>query len=140
LNHFIALICFFRNPAGLAIMCTYKYGSISMGLESYRYGTLSEWSSNPYSAHVAEPCESYSPFSACNVKWLGMRGDDLQLIPESAFQVLKPRDLQIAKSLLSSKFLQVCIWLLNFPVMLLCRKLRDDAAWAVRWAQRRSEE
>ncbi|KXG24464.1 meiotic recombination protein SPO11-2 [Sorghum bicolor] len=68
------------NPAGLAIMCTYKYGSISMGLESYRY--------------------------ACNVKWLGMRGDDLQLIPESAFQVLKPRDLQIAKSLLSSKFLQ----------------------------------
>ncbi|PUZ50185.1 hypothetical protein GQ55_6G039200 [Panicum hallii var. hallii] len=68
------------NPAGLAIVCTYKYGSISMGLESYRY--------------------------ACNVKWLGLRGDDLQLIPESAFQELKPRDLQIAKSLLSSKFLQ----------------------------------
>ncbi|CAL5010245.1 unnamed protein product [Urochloa decumbens] len=70
------------NPAGLAILCTYKYGSISMGLESYRY--------------------------ACNVKWLGLRGDDLQLIPESAFQELKPRDLQIAKSLLSSKFLQEC--------------------------------
>ncbi|TVU42861.1 hypothetical protein EJB05_09284, partial [Eragrostis curvula] len=68
------------NPAGLAILCTYKYGSISMGLESYRY--------------------------ACNVKWLGLRGDDLQLIPESALQELKPRDLQIAKSLLSSKFLQ----------------------------------
>uniref|UniRef100_A0A0E0EI30 DNA topoisomerase (ATP-hydrolyzing) n=1 Tax=Oryza meridionalis TaxID=40149 RepID=A0A0E0EI30_9ORYZ len=69
-----------RNPAGLAILCTYKYGSISMGLESYRY--------------------------ACNVKWLGLRGDDLQLIPQSAYQELKPRDLQIAKSLLSSKFLQ----------------------------------
>uniref|UniRef100_M8BEM5 DNA topoisomerase (ATP-hydrolyzing) n=1 Tax=Aegilops tauschii TaxID=37682 RepID=M8BEM5_AEGTA len=69
-----------RNPAGLSILCTYKYGSISMGLESYRY--------------------------ACNVKWLGLRGDDLQLIPQSAFQELKPRDLQIAKSLLSSKFLQ----------------------------------
>lgn len=55
-----------------------------------------------------------------------MRGDDLQLIPESAFQELKPRDLQIAKGLLSSKFLQVCIWLLNFPVLLLCKKLRDD--------------
>jgi len=68
------------NPAGLAILCTYKYGSISMGLESYRY--------------------------ACNVKWLGLRGDDLQLIPESAFQELKPRDSHIAKSLLSSKFLQ----------------------------------
>ncbi|TKW08882.1 hypothetical protein SEVIR_6G054300v4 [Setaria viridis] len=68
------------NPAGLAILCTYKYGSISMGLESYRY--------------------------ACNVKWLGLRGDDLQLIPDRAFQELKPRDLQIAKSLLSSKFLQ----------------------------------
>ncbi|XP_062194844.1 meiotic recombination protein SPO11-2 isoform X1 [Phragmites australis] len=68
------------NPAGLAILCTYKYGSISMGLESYRY--------------------------ACNVKWLGLRGDDLQLIAESALQELKPRDLQIAKSLLSSKFLQ----------------------------------
>lgn len=68
------------NPAGLSILCTYKYGSISMGLESYRY--------------------------ACNVKWLGLRGDDLQLISQSAFQELKPRDLQIAKSLLSSKFLQ----------------------------------
>ncbi|KAL6658989.1 hypothetical protein ACP70R_003029 [Stipagrostis hirtigluma subsp. patula] len=68
------------NPAGLAILCTYKYGSISMGLESYRY--------------------------ACNVKWLGLRGDDLQLIPDNALQELKPRDLQIAKSLLSSKFLQ----------------------------------
>lgn len=68
------------NPAGLSILCTYKYGSISMGLESYRY--------------------------ACNVKWLGLRGDDLQLIPQSSFQELKPRDLQVAKSLLSSKFLQ----------------------------------
>ncbi|KAJ1267354.1 hypothetical protein BS78_07G049600 [Paspalum vaginatum] len=68
------------NPAGLAILCTYKYGSISMGLESYRY--------------------------TCNVKWLGLRGDDLPLIPESAFQELKPRDSQIAKSLLSSKFIQ----------------------------------
>lgn len=68
------------NPAGLAILCTYKYGSISMGLESYRY--------------------------ACNVKWLGIRGDDLELIPQSAFQELKPRDLQIAKGLMSSKFLQ----------------------------------
>uniref|UniRef100_A0A0D9X4K8 DNA topoisomerase (ATP-hydrolyzing) n=1 Tax=Leersia perrieri TaxID=77586 RepID=A0A0D9X4K8_9ORYZ len=69
-----------RNPAGLAILCTYKYGSISMGLESYRY--------------------------ACNVKWIGLRGDDLQLIHQSAYQELKPRDLQIAKSLLSSKFLE----------------------------------
>lgn len=51
-----------------------------MGLESYRY--------------------------ACNVKWLGVRGGDLHLIPEDAFQELKPRDLQIAKSLMSSKFLQ----------------------------------
>nr|APZ84706.1 initiator of meiotic double stranded breaks SPO11-2 [Zea mays subsp. mays]APZ84716.1 initiator of meiotic double stranded breaks SPO11-2 [Zea mays subsp. mays] len=68
------------NPAGLAILCTYKYGSISMGLESYRY--------------------------ACNVKWLGVRGGDLHLIPEGAFQELKPRDLQIAKGLMSSKFLQ----------------------------------
>ncbi|KAK9072897.1 hypothetical protein SSX86_009332 [Deinandra increscens subsp. villosa] len=26
------------NPAGLAILCTFKYGSIGMGLEAYRYG------------------------------------------------------------------------------------------------------
>jgi meiotic recombination protein SPO11 len=41
-----------------------------------------------------------SRFSACNVKWIGLRGDDLQLIPESALQELKPRDFQIAKGLL----------------------------------------
>ncbi|KAI9174407.1 hypothetical protein LWI28_016883 [Acer negundo] len=68
------------NPAGLAILCTFKFGSIGMGLEAYRY--------------------------ACNVRWLGVRGDDLQLIPEQSLVPLKPRDLQIAKSLMSSEILQ----------------------------------
>ncbi|XP_021820855.1 meiotic recombination protein SPO11-2 [Prunus avium] len=68
------------NPAGLAILCTFKFGSIGMGLEAYRY--------------------------ACNVKWLGVRGDDLELIPEHALVPLKPKDLQIAKSLMSSEILQ----------------------------------
>ncbi|XP_022995806.1 meiotic recombination protein SPO11-2 isoform X2 [Cucurbita maxima] len=61
------------NPAGLAILCTFKYGSIGMGLEAYRYG---------------------------------MRGDDVQLIPQESLVSLKPRDLQIAKSLMSSEILQ----------------------------------
>jgi hypothetical protein len=47
------------------------------------------------------------------VKWIGLRGDDLQLVPESALQELKPRDFQVAKSLLSSKFLQVCFFFLQ---------------------------
>ncbi|KAI4315466.1 hypothetical protein L6164_028272 [Bauhinia variegata] len=68
------------NPAGLAILCTFKFGSIGMGLEAYRY--------------------------ACNVKWLGLRGDDLHLLPEQSLVPLKPRDLQIAKSLMSSEILQ----------------------------------
>ncbi|XP_044487467.1 meiotic recombination protein SPO11-2 [Mangifera indica] len=68
------------NPAGLAILCTFKFGSIGMGLEAYRY--------------------------ACNVKWLGLRGDDLQLIPQQSFVPLKQRDLQIARSLMSSQILQ----------------------------------
>ncbi|KAG7658352.1 Spo11/DNA topoisomerase VI subunit A superfamily [Arabidopsis suecica] len=68
------------NPAGLAILCTFKFGSIGMGLEAYRY--------------------------ACNVKWIGLRGDDLNLIPEDSLVPLKPKDSQIAKSLLSSKILQ----------------------------------
>ncbi|CAF2039213.1 BnaA09g11340D [Brassica napus] len=68
------------NPAGLAILCTFKFGSIGMGLEAYRY--------------------------ACNVKWIGLRGDDLNLIPEESLVPLKAKDSQIAKSLLSSKILQ----------------------------------
>ncbi|KAI4310351.1 hypothetical protein MLD38_035334 [Melastoma candidum] len=56
------------NPAGLAILSTFKYGSIEMGLEAFRY--------------------------ACNVKWLGIRGDDLNLIPEESLTPLKPKDLQ----------------------------------------------
>ncbi|RZC57194.1 hypothetical protein C5167_004497 [Papaver somniferum] len=70
----------YRNPAGLAILGTYKFGSIGMGLEAYKY--------------------------ACNVKWLGVRGNDLQLIPEESYVPLKPRDLQIAKSLMSCDMLQ----------------------------------
>ena len=78
------------------------------------YGTLFELS-DLYDAHTGILLNKMilSPCSACNVKWLGLRGDDLQLIPESAFQELKPRDSQIAKSLLSSKFLQVCIYSTN---------------------------
>ncbi|KDP34754.1 hypothetical protein JCGZ_11275 [Jatropha curcas] len=67
------------NPAGLAIVCTFKFGSIGMGLEAYRY--------------------------ACKVKWLGLRRDDLALMPEEALVPLKARDLQIAKSLMSSEIL-----------------------------------
>ncbi|CAM8951046.1 unnamed protein product [Rhodiola kirilowii] len=68
------------NPAGLAILCTFKYGSLGMGLEAYRY--------------------------ACNVKWLGLRGDDMSLIAEESLMPLKPRDLLVAKSLTSSKTIQ----------------------------------
>ncbi|CAH9132161.1 unnamed protein product [Cuscuta epithymum] len=69
------------NPAGLAILCTFKYGSIGMGLEAFRY--------------------------ACNVKWLGLRKDDIEkLVPEESLVPLKQRDHQIAKSLLSSEVLQ----------------------------------
>ncbi|PIN07896.1 Catalytic subunit of the meiotic double strand break transesterase [Handroanthus impetiginosus] len=68
------------NPAGLAILCTFKFGSIAMGLEAYRY--------------------------ACDVKWLGLRKDDIeQLVPEESLIPLKPRDHQIAKSLASSEIL-----------------------------------
>lgn len=52
-----------------------------MGLEAYRY--------------------------ACNVKWLGLRKDDIEeLIPEDSLIPLKPRDHQIGKSLASSEILQ----------------------------------
>ncbi|KAL3635606.1 hypothetical protein CASFOL_020153 [Castilleja foliolosa] len=69
------------NPAGLAILCTFKYGSVAMGLEAYRY--------------------------ACNVKWLGLRKDDIeQFVPQESLIPLKPKDHQIAKSLGSSEILQ----------------------------------
>ncbi|XP_074572139.1 meiotic recombination protein SPO11-2-like [Curcuma longa] len=67
------------NPAGLAILCTYKFGSVNMGLESYRY--------------------------ACNVRWLGLRADDLKIIPQQALTQLTPQDMKKAKSLMTSKVL-----------------------------------
>jgi len=44
---------------------------------------------------------------ACNVKWLGLRSNDLPLVPDQSFVPLKPKDLQIARSLMSSGILQV---------------------------------
>ncbi|WVZ11565.1 hypothetical protein V8G54_016095 [Vigna mungo] len=61
------------NPAGLAILCTFKFGSVGMGLEAYRYG---------------------------------LRSNDLPLVPDQSFVPLKPKDLQIARSLMSSGILQ----------------------------------
>ncbi|XVF70561.1 hypothetical protein PTKIN_Ptkin11bG0171700 [Pterospermum kingtungense] len=68
------------KPAGLAALLAYKFGSIGMFLEPYGHG--------------------------CNVKWLGLRGKDLDLIPGRYFSPLKPRDRQIAQSLISSQILQ----------------------------------
>ena len=85
---------------------------ISLGLESYRYGiSLIFKALKPI---FLNNVNEYTSFSAFNVKLLGLGGDDLQLIPHSAFQELKPRDFQIAKSLLSSKLLQVRMLFLNF--------------------------
>lgn len=50
---------------------------------------------------------------ACNVKWLGVRKHDLELVPEQSFIPLKPRDLQIAKSLASSEILPVNCQIIN---------------------------
>ncbi|BFI43336.1 meiotic recombination protein SPO11 [Marchantia polymorpha subsp. ruderalis] len=68
------------NPSGLAILCTYKFGSIRMGLET--------------------------PHHVCDVKWLGLRHEDLQYISSEAMLDLKGRDKVLAKSLLVSKMLQ----------------------------------
>ncbi|KAF2575802.1 hypothetical protein F2Q70_00001333 [Brassica cretica] len=91
------------NPAGLAILCTFKFGSIGMGLEAYRYGTKTQTFASHYIPTVMMVFDSSV---ACNVKWIGLRGDDLNLIPEESLVPLKAKDSQIAKSLLSSKILQ----------------------------------
>lgn len=58
-------------------------------------------------SNMSIPNEFFCMIKACNVKWLGLRGDDLQLIPEQSMVPLKQRDLQIATSLMSSEILQV---------------------------------
>ncbi|MQL68544.1 hypothetical protein Taro_000851, partial [Colocasia esculenta] len=42
---------------------------------------------------------------ACNVKWLGLRAGDIENVSPNSMVDLRPRDLQIAKSLMSSKML-----------------------------------
>ncbi|KAJ7553111.1 hypothetical protein O6H91_06G084500 [Diphasiastrum complanatum] len=69
-----------RNPAGLAIICTYKFGSTRMGLEAPRY--------------------------VCDVKWLGLRGEDIELLPKEALIEFSHKDHQLARSLLASKMLE----------------------------------
>ncbi|CAN6804846.1 unnamed protein product [Brassica oleracea] len=91
------------NPAGLAILCTFKFGSIGMGLEAYRYGTKTQTFASHY---IPTAMMVFDSSVACNVKWVGLRGDDLNLIPEESLVPLKAKDSQIAKSLLSSKILQ----------------------------------
>ncbi|XVF70341.1 hypothetical protein PTKIN_Ptkin11bG0154100 [Pterospermum kingtungense] len=85
------------KPAGLAALSAYKFGSIGIGLEAYGHGTFLQF------RQFAPEGYGY----ACNVKWLGLRGDDLEKerIPERCFSPLKGRDLQIAESLISSEIL-----------------------------------
>ncbi|KAH9547964.1 hypothetical protein CY35_11G062900 [Sphagnum magellanicum] len=69
------------NPGGLAILCTFKFGSIRMGLEAPKY--------------------------VCDVKWLGLRQRDIQTyVPKEAFVNLEDRDRTLANSLLTSKMLK----------------------------------
>ena len=48
---------------------------------------------------------------------VGLQGDDLQLIYQSAFQERKPHVLQVTKSWLSSNFLNARLLFLNFQCM-----------------------
>ncbi|XP_078440653.1 sporulation 11-2 isoform X2 [Wolffia australiana] len=66
------------NPAGLEILCTYKFGSSTMGLEAYRY--------------------------ACDVKWLGLRSGDLR--SEMEEREMTARELKMAERLMASGMLQ----------------------------------
>lgn len=109
---FEVLDIYWRNPAGLAILCTFKFGSIGMGLEAYRYGNLVPvylLLNNNLFLRRKKLTRSIGLWRvlACNVKWLGLRGEDLELIPEQALVPLKPKDLQFAKSFISSEILQV---------------------------------
>ncbi|KAL6177311.1 hypothetical protein ACLB2K_048837 [Fragaria x ananassa] len=97
------------NPAGLAILCTFKFGSIGMGLEAYRYGTFLFnliFTVCCYAERNYKFKERSLYVLACNVKWLGMRADDIELLPAEALVPLKPKDIQIAKGLMSSDMLQ----------------------------------
>lgn len=49
----------------------------------------------------------YLHYLACNVKWLGLRRHDVPLLPDESLVPLKPKDLQIAESLMSSGILEV---------------------------------
>eukprot|EP00897_Mesotaenium_endlicherianum_P002056 jgi/Mesen1/1879/ME000143S00934 len=69
-----------ENPAGLSIICTYKFGSARMGLEAPKY--------------------------ACDIKWLGIRASDLQYISERGFLPLTHRDRVKGQNLLASKLLE----------------------------------
>ena len=96
-----------------------------MGLEAYRYGNpfcffLKKNNNNnflslfPYILVELLNLTMSNTFLnvlACNVKWLGLRGEDLQLILAESLVPLKPKDLQIAKSLVATDILQVFIYL-----------------------------
>lgn len=81
-----------------------------MGLEAYRYGTFL-FNLIFIVCCYAERNYKFKERSlyvlACNVKWLGMRADDIELLPAEALVPLKPKDIQIAKGLMSSDMLQV---------------------------------
>lgn len=60
--------------------------------------------------HVSKLSEisKFSRVSACNIRWLGLRMDDIsELVPEESLVPLKSRDLQIAKSLMHLEYLEV---------------------------------
>jgi hypothetical protein len=82
-----------------------------MGLESYRYGTAFWVIEILLTPRLPNDMNLISRFSACNVR---VRCRSWSHV----------RDFQIAKGLLSSKFLQVCLLLFNFRAML-PTKLRD---------------
>jgi hypothetical protein len=86
-------------PISIASLCSNVGGGV-------------KWSSYVSSPNRGQPRSAYHftlwfP-AVCNVKWLGLRNQDaLTYVPDNAFTSLTDRDMRQARSLLTSKMLQV---------------------------------
>ena len=87
------------NVGGMNILLSYKFGSVKMGLESYRYGVYLI-----FQIHLNLP-----PTTAVDIKWLGLHVKDfgsLQL-EDHCYQSLSTWDKNRIQSLLATEYLKV---------------------------------
>ncbi len=117
------------NPGGMGVYMTYRYGSVTSGLESHLHSTALPLPAQAFRRRSLRSLPTFFFFflgaPAVDIKWLGLCWDDIERmhLPSSCFQEQTERDRRRIRAIQASGCLKVPPWSCSRPGS--CSRMSD---------------